>query len=90
MHHMLSGPGLPQPPPLTPMVSPPPCPRPAQQSRTTGTNPRKPEGERTMEHDPCQFFFTERRTASEQGQGHRLQGDKGDIKFSGMATRRSG
>ena len=39
-----------------------------------------------MQNDACQLFFTERRTASEQGQGHHLQGEKGDIKFSGMAT----
>ena len=30
----------------------------SQQSRTTGTNPRKPEGGRTMENDPSQCFFT--------------------------------
>ena len=45
-----------------PMVSPPPPgppgPRPAQHSRTTGTNPRKPEGGRTMENDASQCFFT--------------------------------
>ena len=30
----------------------------SQRSRTTGTNPRKPEGGRTMENDPSQCFFT--------------------------------
>ena len=34
---------------------PPPC---SQRSRTTGTNPHKPEGGRTMENDPSQCFFT--------------------------------
>ena len=36
-------------------------------------SPRKPEGRSTMENDPSQCFFTE---ASEQGQGHRLQGER--------------
>ena len=31
---------------------------PSQRSRTTGTNPRKLEGGRTMENDPSQCFFT--------------------------------
>ena len=56
----------PTPPPPPPMVSPPPlpCPRPpaagpcSRRSRTTGTNPRKPERGRTMENDPSQCFFT--------------------------------
>ena len=49
--YMLSGPGpLPEPgPPGRP------C---SQQSRATGTNPRKPEGGMTMENDPSQCFFT--------------------------------
>ena len=34
-----------------------------------------------MENDHSQCFFTERRTASEQGQGHHLQGEKSNIKF---------
>ena len=55
---MLSVPGPPPPPWYPP---PPPGPRPPgllQRSRTTGTNPRKPEGGRTMENDPSQCFFT--------------------------------
>ena len=39
-----------------------------------------------MENDPSQCFFTERRTASEQGQGHRLQGEKSNIIFSMVTT----
>ena len=36
--------------------------------------------------DPSQCFFTERRTASEQGQGHHLHGEKDNINFSSMVT----
>ena len=49
-------------PPLPRYPSPLPVPAPggpcSQQSRTTGTNPRKPEGGRSMENDPSQCFFT--------------------------------
>ena len=53
---MLSGPGPPPPHGIPPLPG-----RPApssQRSRTTGTNPRKLEGGRTMENDPSQCFFT--------------------------------
>ena len=74
---MLSGPGPPPPPPQW-------YPRPRRLARP-GSQPRKPEGEggRTK-NDPSQCFFTERRTASEQGQGHHVQAE--NIKFCSMVT----
>ena len=65
--YMLSGPGPQTPPPPPP--GPGPRPAPEHSNRTTGTNPRKQGGGRTMENDPSKCFFTERRTASEQGHG---------------------
>ena len=41
-----------------PTPPPPWYPRPPQRSRTTGTNPLKQEGGRTIETDPSQCFFT--------------------------------
>ena len=55
--------GLGSRPPLPPPWYPPPPSGPrlpgpcSQRSRTTGTNPRKPEGGRTMENDPSRCFF---------------------------------
>ena len=46
----------PHPPPPPPGPPPPhPC---SHRPRTTGTNPRNPEGGGTMENDPSQCFFT--------------------------------
>ena len=58
----------------------PPPPRRAysERSRTTGTNRRKPETEGGR---PASTSSQERRTASEQGQGHRLEGEKSNIIF---------
>ena len=72
------------PPPPLPAPGPPgrPC---SQRSRTTGTNPRRThanqrEGGR-WRMIPASASSQERRTASEQGQGHRLQGEKSNIIF---------
>ena len=54
----------PRPPPHPSSYRPVPNPNPrpsrpcSRRSRTTGTNPRKPERGRTMENDPSQCFFT--------------------------------
>ena len=52
---------------------------------TAMVSPPRPST-RAMENDPSQCFFTERRTASEQGQGHHLQGEKSNIKLCSMVT----
>ena len=76
----LSHPPTPPPPHGIPPTPPPPGPRPpgapgrpcSQRSRTTGTNPRKPEKGRTMENDPSQCFFTGAENRIRAGTGARF------------------
>ena len=75
-HHALHSPSAPEPAGR-------PC---SQRSRTTGTNPRKPEGGRTMENDPSQCFFTGAENRIKAGTGHRLQGGNEHVTMTLLLT----
>ena len=88
--YMLSGPGLPHPPPHgipPPFPGPRPlCPRAPEPPLLPAVPHNRNEPTQTRERGrwrmiPASASSQERRTASEQGQGHRLQGEKSNIIF---------